>query len=167
MAQFLGCVSRSVVMYYGMLIAAHFLLSLSVLRSLLRKASATDNYFQFKLGHSAQCLHAMRSAASTTTAQLNFHHHFAKQQSATKNVDNFFHVLHKYRIPERISVCCTSPFISFTAYSCQKIRTTLLDILSLLFLSGNTLCVYAHTHSSSRCTLIPIHNLTVVSLYVT
>lgn len=31
---------------------AHFLLSLFVLRSLLRRASATDNYRQFKLGHS-------------------------------------------------------------------------------------------------------------------
>lgn len=147
MAQFLGCVSRSVVMYYGMLIAAHFLLSLSVLRSLLRRASATDNYCQFKLGHSAQCLRAMKSAASTTTAQLNFHH---RNKAPQKMSETTFYVLHKYRIPERFSVCCTSPFIFLTAYSCQKIRTTLLDILSLLFLSGNSSCVHAHTHTAAH-----------------
>lgn len=51
---------------------AHFLLSVSV-HSVLCRDSATDNYGQFKLGHSAPCLHATKSAASTTTAQLNFH----------------------------------------------------------------------------------------------
>lgn len=63
---------------------AHFLLSLSALRSLLRRASATDNYRQFKLGHSGPCLHATESAASAATAQLNFHHHVAKLQSVPK-----------------------------------------------------------------------------------
>lgn len=55
-----------------------------VLHSLLRRASVTDNYRQFKLGHGTQCVHATKSAASTTTTQLNSRHRFAKQQSATK-----------------------------------------------------------------------------------
>lgn len=50
----LGCVSRSAVMYYGTLISSRPCLFF------LRRASATDNYHQFKLGHGAQCLHATK-----------------------------------------------------------------------------------------------------------
>lgn len=40
-----------------------------------------------------------KSAASTATTQLSFHHRFAKQQNATKNVWDNFYVLRKSKIP--------------------------------------------------------------------
>lgn len=90
-----------------------------------------------------------------------------KHHTHTKNVWDNFYVLHKSRIPERSSVCCTSPFISLKAYSCQKIRTTLLDILSLKFLSGNTSCVHAHTHKHTHVRT-PVHKFAVFFLcYIT
>ena len=105
---------------------ARLLLCLCFLAPLKKKkrASAADNYRQFKPGQSAQLLRETKSAASTATTQLNFHHRLAKQQSTTKkNLGDNFNVPHKSRIPERSSGCCTAPFISLKAYSCQKIRT--------------------------------------------
>lgn len=142
---------------------AHFLLSASV-RSLLSGASATDDYHQFKLGHITLCVCVQQNQLPPPrTAQLNFHQHVAKQQRATKNVWDNFYVLPKSRISERSSVRCTLPFISLKAYSCQKIRTTLSDILSFLFLSGNTVCACMPTHTHTHT----VHKFAAVSLYVT
>ena len=65
---------------------ACLLLRLCFVAPLKKRASATDNYRQFKPGHSALLLRATKSAASTATTQLNFHHRLAKQQSTTKKI---------------------------------------------------------------------------------
>jgi len=144
----------------------HFLLSLSTLCSLFFRAMATDKYHQFKLGHSTQCLHATRSAASTTTAQLNFS--VAKQQHTTEDVWKYSYVLHESRISERSWKRCTLPFISLkgTQLSEDKINTFYLAIHH-----GYTQThikthehIHSRTHPKTHCSFF-VYYITVSGSY--
>lgn len=140
---------------------AHFLPRLSVLRSLLHRASVMDNYRQFKLGHGTQC-------ACNEISCLHHNHTIKLSPSLCqttmchKNFTDNFYVLNKSRTPERSLERCTSPFTSLKAYSFRKI--TIGYPVTFVFIWGYDVCACQHTNA---CTPIPIHNLAFFVCYIT
>lgn len=159
MACFLGCVSKSAVMYYGMLISscpclffAHS--SVGPQSRTIIISSSWDTALSVCMQRNQLPLHHNRTIKlSPSHCQTTKRHKIMK-----KNVRDNFYVLHGSRIPQRSSLCCTSPFISLKAYSCLKIRTTLRYSVTFVFIWEYVVCTCptcAHTHKQMRTNTHP------------
>lgn len=143
MTRFLGCVSKSAVMYYGMFISSCPCLFFT--GSSVGPQSRTviiSSSWDTALGVCMQ--RNQLPPHHNHTIKLSLSHCQTTKCHKIKKIymsETTFMCQHGSRIPQRSSLCCTSPFISLKAYSCWKIRTTLRYSVTFVFI-WEYVCVY-------------------------